>query len=495
MNNWFFSLQFRLILGFAIVLVLTLASVSVYIGYSANRVEEKINQLQEQARRERIEQTLSDYYAAAGGWGNLPTIIERIGVITGRRVTVFNDRGLVVGDSFGREDPEYAEITKSLIKAPIRYGGKTVGYVLFEPINVVVNAAQKRADLAVKQGMVTKRGTAYRINLMESAKPPDRLRSRFEEPPPPTLFADATNRSLLWAGLAAGIGGIMVISLVSKRTLRSVKILNEAASSLGRGDLSQRVPNSGRDEIGNLGHTFNSMAEGLENAEKQRHVLVADIAHELRTPLTNIQGYIEAVRDGVLEPDNTTIETIHQQVLYLARLMEDLRLLAETEGDDFHLNIEKTSINEVIQRAVEAFRQGAELKGVTITMNITPEIPVVNMDRTRITQVLNNLLSNAIRHTPDDGNITVSGKTVALSTVRITVSDSGEGITPEDLPFIFDRFYRADPSRTRSTGGAGLGLTIAKQLLEAHGGTISVENNTESGSNFVIDLPIDGPSL
>lgn len=496
MNNWFFSLQFRLILGFAIVLVLTLASVSVYIGYSANREEEKINQLQEQARRERIQRTLSYYYAAAGGWGgNLPTIIERMGLITGRRVTVFNDRGVVVGDSFGREDPEYAEIAKSLIKAPIRYGDKTVGYVLFEPINVVVNAAQKRADLAAKQGLVTKRGADYRLSLMESAQPPDRLRSRFVEPPPPALFADATNRSLLWAGLAAGIGGIMVISLVSKRTLRSVKTLNEAARSLGRGNLSQRVPNSGRDEIGNLGRTFNSMAEGLENAEKQRRNLVADIAHELRTPLTNVQGYIEAVRDGVLEPDNATIETIHQQVLYLARLMEDLSLLAETEGDDFHLNIEENSITEVVQRTVEAFRPGAEVKGVTITMNITPDIPLVNMDRTRITQVLNNLLSNAIRHTPDGGNITVSGKMVNQSSVRITISDSGEGITPEDLPFIFDRFYRADPSRTRSTGGVGLGLTIAKQLLEAHGGTISAENTTGSGSDFVIDLPISGPSL
>lgn len=286
----------------------------------------------------------------------------------------------------------------------------------------------------------------------------------------------------------------MVISLVSKRTLRSVRTLNEAAHRLGRGDLSQRVSTTGRDEIGDLSRTFNSMAEGLENAEKQRRNLVADIAHELRTPLTNVQGYIEAVRDGVLEPDNATIETIHQQVMYLARLMEDLKLLAETEADDFHLKTEVNSMTEVMQRTVEAFRPSAEVKDVTITMNITRELPLVNMDRTRITQVLNNLLSNAIRHAPDGGEVTLSAETVNQSSVRITVSDSGEGISPEDLPFVFDRFYRADPSRTRSTGGVGLGLTIAKQLLEAHGGTISAANTTGSGTDFVIDLPVGGPS-
>jgi signal transduction histidine kinase len=494
MSNWFFSLQFRLILGFATVLALTLGSVGAYIGFSANREEEKINQLQDQARRLRTEQTLSDYYAAVGGWERLPTVIERMGLITGHRITVFNDGGVVVGDSFGRKDPEYLELAESLRTTPIRDKDKTVGYVIFEPINVVVDAASKRADLLSEAGWLSRREANYRLNLMESARPPARLLSRLENPPPPTLFADATNRSLLWAGLVAGVGGIMAISLLHKRALRSVRTLNEAARSLGRGDLSQRVPDPGRDEIGNLSRTFNSMAEGLENAENQRRNLVADIAHELRTPLTNVQGYIEAVRDGVLEPDNATIETIHQQILYLARLMDDLKLLAETEADDFYLNIEENSMTEVVKRSVEAFRPSADLKNVAITAVMSPGLPLINMDRTRIAQVLNNLLSNAIRHTPRGGEVTVSGETVKQSSIRITVSDSGEGISSEDLPFIFNRFHRADPSRTRSTGGVGLGLTIAKQLVEAHGGTISVTSVTGQGTDFVIDVPMDGPS-
>ena len=461
MSNWFCTLQFRLILGFAVVLALTLGSVSAYIGYAAHREVEEIQQLQDQARQSRIEQTLSDYYAANGGWEGLQSVIERMGFVAGRRLTVLNDGGVVVGDSFGGQNLDYAKLTAHRKKTPIQHRDQTVGSVVFEPFDVV-------------------------------KVPPSRLRPRFQEPPP-TRFADATNQSLLWAGLAAGAGGIMLVSLVSRRALTSVRTLNAAARSLGRGDLSQRVPATGRDEMGELSRTFNSMAEGLERAETQRRNLVADVAHELRTPLTNVQGYVEAVRDGVLEPDSATIETIHQQVLYLARLMEDLRLLAETEAEDFRLRIEIDSMDEVVQRTVEAFRPSAEAKDVTISVDVAPELPLVKMDRTRITQVLNNLLSNAMRHTPGGGEVTVSAKAVDRSSVRVVVSDSGEGIPPEDLPFVFERFYRADPSRTRSTGGVGLGLTIAKQLVEAHGGTISAANTTGNGSRFVIDLPATGP--
>ena len=462
MSNWFFSLQLRLTLGFAVVLALTLGSVSAYIGYSANREVDKIEQLRDRAIRSRTEQTLSHFYAANGSWEGLQSAIERIGFLAGRRLTVLNDGGVVVGDSLGGRDLDYAKIAAHRKRTPILQDDRPVGSVVFGPFDVV-------------------------------KVPPDRLRPRFREPPP-TRFAEATNQSLLWVGLAAGAGGIMLVSLVSRRALRSVRTLNAAARSLGRGDLSQRVPTDGRDEMGELSRTFNSMAEGLERAEKQRRSLVADVAHELRTPLTNVQGYVEAVRDGVLKPDSATIETIHQQVLYLARLMEDLRFLAETEAEDFRLRTEIYSMVEVVQRTVEAFRPSAEAKDVTISVDAAPGLPLVKMDRTRITQVLNNLLGNAIRHTPGGGEVTVSAEAVDRSSVRVVVSDSGQGIPPEDLPFVFERFYRADPSRTRSTGGVGLGLTIAKQLVEAHGGAISAANTPGHGSRFVIDLPVSGPA-
>ena len=251
---------------------------------------------------------------------------------------------------------------------------------------------------------------------------------------------------------------------------------------------------SGRDEIGELTSTFNAMAEGLENAERQRRNMVADVAHELRTPLSNIRGYVEAVRDGVLEADAETIESIHRQTMYLSKLVEDLRLLAETEAADFQLDLEPGLLEEVVSRSVEAFRPQAQSKAIELAFNSGTDRAelsrrLVSIDRTRIEQVMNNLLQNAVEHTTEGGRIDVSvGE--SDETVSVTVADTGEGIPSEDLPHVFDRLYRADPSRTRSTGGAGLGLTIAKQLIEAHGGTIRVESTEGEGSRFTLTLPL-----
>jgi len=233
------------------------------------------------------------------------------------------------------------------------------------------------------------------------------------------------------------------------------------------------------------------MADGLENSERQRRNMVADVAHELRTPLSNIQGYIEAVRDGVLPPDATTIDTIHKQALNLAHLVEDLRVLVEAESPDFRLDRRPHSVNELVMASVEAFRPRAEAEGVTLVADVDREVPNVELDRTRIEQVVGNLLDNAIRHTVREGKVTVSTRTDA-SSLTVTVADSGEGISPEALPDIFERLYRVDPSRARTTGGAGLGLTIAKQLVEAHGGEIRAESDPGKGSRFSFRLPLGG---
>jgi signal transduction histidine kinase len=231
------------------------------------------------------------------------------------------------------------------------------------------------------------------------------------------------------------------------------------------------------------------MADGLENSERQRRNMVADVAHELRTPLSNIQGYVEAVRDGVLPADAATIETIHKQGLNLAHLVEDLRALAEAESPDLRLDRQPHSVNDLVAASVEAFQPRADAGGVSVGLDVDDRSPVAEIDRTRITQVVGNLLDNAIRHTPSGGSVTVSTRTVGAA-IRVAVADTGEGILTEVLPYVFERFYRADPSRARTTGGAGLGLTIAKQLVEAHGGTISVESTQGKGSLFVFTLPL-----
>jgi signal transduction histidine kinase len=209
----------------------------------------------------------------------------------------------------------------------------------------------------------------------------------------------------------------------------------------------------------------------------------------LRTPLSNIQGYLEAVKDGLLQPDSATVETIYQQVLQLAHLVEDLRLLALAEAGALRLDRELDSLEDVLRRSVEAVRPRAEARGVAVALEVPSGFPLVEIDRARIAQVVANLIENAVQHTPEGGEVAVLAEVIGPDT-RITVGDTGEGIPLEDLPYVFERFYRVDPSRSRSTGGVGLGLTIAKQLVEAHGGAIRVERAPGQGSRFIFELPL-----
>ena len=451
MPRWFFSLQFRLMVSFALVLALALGAVGSYIGYQAREEVARIQRDFEHVRRERVHRMVAQFYDAQGEWTGLQKVVERAGRLYSRHIVVTDTAGKVVGD------------TRIHLAAP---GGRVGDRVPFPIVN-----RGRRVGFVV---------------VMHSDLP--------EEVPEPPLsrFVEQTNRSLLWAGLAAGAGGILLVSLTSRRILSSVRTLNSAAQRLGRGDLSQRVPARGRDEIGELGRTFNAMADGLESSERQRRSMVADVAHELRTPLSNIQGYVEAVRDGVLPPDAATIDTIHRQGQDLAHLVEDLRVLAETESPDFRLDRQPHSVNEVVVASVEAFRPRAEVKGVVLEVEPDLADPWADLDRTRVGQVVGNLMDNAIRHTDAGGGVTVSVRADGPA-VEVTVADDGRGIPREDLPYLFERFYRVDQSRDRRTGGAGLGLTIAKHLVEAHGGEIRAESEPGMGSRLSFRLPRGSP--
>ena len=294
------------------------------------------------------------------------------------------------------------------------------------------------------------------------------------------------------AGLVAGVVGILLVLLFSRRMLGSIGNLTSAARRLGGGDLSSRATVRGNDEVAELGHAFNNMADALENSERQRRTMVADVAHELRTPLANIQGHVEAMQDGLMQPNADNLSAVHQQTLHLNHLVSDLRLLAETEASELSLEMEPTSIEDVISDAVASFRPRADAASVQLTTDVDDTLPVVEVDRYRIRQALGNLLDNAIRHTPSGGNVTVSAQRHDAG-VRIEVADTGPGISPEDLAHVFDRLYRVDPSRDRSTGGSGLGLTITRQLVEAHGGAVWAESELGSGSRFGFDLPASHP--
>jgi signal transduction histidine kinase len=301
-------------------------------------------------------------------------------------------------------------------------------------------------------------------------------------------FVGAVNRSFIIAGLIAGVAALLVTLLLSRRILGPIEALTGAVRRLERGDLSQRVEVHTKDEIGELAHAFNAMADGLARTEQLRRNMVSDIAHELRTPLTNLRCQIEALQDGLAKPSSDVLQSLHEEAMLLKTLIDDLQDLALAEAGQLRLDSEAVSVLEAGKQAMTAFEAQAEGKGIALKINMPSDLPSVYADAKRVGQILRNLLANAIAHTPSGGVVEVTARTKD-DAVELVVSDTGTGIEPEHLPNIFERFYRVDGSRARSTGGAGLGLAIVKQLAEAQGGGVRVESEVGKGTTFIIKLP------
>jgi two-component system sensor histidine kinase BaeS len=291
--------------------------------------------------------------------------------------------------------------------------------------------------------------------------------------------------------LATALGVLLLAALVTvfagRRLVRPIQALTNAAQRMATGDRAARVAVSGNDEVSRLGHAFNAMASSIERNEQQRRVMVSDVAHELRTPLSNIRGYLEAGEDGVVPLDRTLIRSLLEETALLERLVSDLQELALADAGMLRLHPEQHDVTELAQQAVAAHRTQAEAAGVTLGLSATgPAITTV--DPARIRQALGNLVANAVKFTPSGGSVSVSVRG-GREGVELSVTDTGPGIGPEHLPHLFDRFYRADPSRSRSTGGSGLGLAITKHLVEAHDGWVGVSSTPGRGSVFTIRLP------
>ncbi len=302
-------------------------------------------------------------------------------------------------------------------------------------------------------------------------------------------FNTSVNRSLIIAIALAGMVGLLLTYLLSRSILKPVDELINAARAMEKGDLSQRVTVSSKGELGELAHAFNAMAEGLTRLEQLRQNMVTDVAHELRTPLSNVRGYLEALRDGVMEPTPETIASVYEEAMLLNRLVDDLQELAMAEAGQLKLVCQPVDIREVIDKSVQSLKSRAIEKEVSLERDLPDDLPLVEADAERLGQVLRNLMKNAIVNTPSGGKITIQARTVE-SQVEVSVQDNGTGISAEHLPYVFERFYRADQSRARSTGGAGLGLAIVKQLVEAQGGQVAIDSQVDAGTRVSFTSPI-----
>lgn len=505
MLNWFFGLQGRLTLGFALVLALSITGVSAYSAYATRVETDKFAAEIETARTERAEQLVRETFQVSQDWDEVQYAVQQVGNLFGWRVAFENDSGLIVADSHELVRnaqgvlETYAERFASptrFTKRPVLVNGELIGYMLVDE-----RPSRKERPLSMREfyssfvtGVIgdtqrTQQPPPPRPTQVPSASTETLVAEVLEFVDPPlSNLQSSFQRSLLIAGIAAGFAGLLIVSLLTRQALAPVRNLTAAASSLGAGDLSQRVPESGSDEIGILANTFNTMASDLELAIDQRRQLTADVAHELRTPLTNIQGYLEAIKDGVVEADEETISTLHTQTIHLSNLIEDLRILAIADAGALALNKSHGSPVEVIRDSVLHFAQRARERQVELSFDDTGSDTYIDFDETRIRQIVSNLIENALTHTPNDGRIDVVAEGLEHG-LEISVSDSGVGMSEHDLPRIFDQFYRADQSRTRATGGAGLGLTIVKRLVEAHGGEISVSSKPDEGTTFRVFLP------
>jgi len=303
-------------------------------------------------------------------------------------------------------------------------------------------------------------------------------------------FARATLVSLAVATTAATLAAVAVGVFVTRRAVRPIRELSRAASAVAEGNYAVRVPETGfGSELATLNTAFNQMAQDIAATERTRAEMLRDLAHELRTPLTSVRGYHEAIADGVLPADRDTFSRVDAELSRIERLVEDLGTVSRAEERRLDLRLRPVHVADLVTSAADSAALSYQHTGVTVRADPATDDSQVRVDPDRLHEALANLIANAVQHTPTGGTVTLRSRTTT-SGVQIDVADSGEGIAAEHLSRVFERFYRVDAGRSRDTGGSGIGLTITRALLKAHGGHIRVESpGLGQGTTFVISLP------
>ena len=487
----FHSLQVRLTIGFACILLIAIALVS---GYSAFETRNEITKLAkeiEKVRNLRAEELVRNTYTANKNWQDVQYAVQQVGNLYGWHVMVLDSEGNIVSNSHDliyEPKPLPVIVETKMQRRPLVINGKIFGWML-------VNENPRMLPTAPLQ--LTQNPNPISNNNLsvdeKSGEQTDRIVSEVLEvvEPPLTSLQTTFQNSLIIAGSAAILAGLLVVSVFTRQSLKPVRDLTNAAKKIGSGDFSHRVEVESDDEIGTLSKTFNRMITELESLQKERREMTAHIAHELRTPLTNIRGYLEGIKDQVIKPDKSTINIVHDQTIHLTKLVEDLRTLSMAEAESLDLDIKPGNLSDLIESSITDFSPRAKKDGVKIRSDAQNSLNMehVRFDQTRMKQIIANLIENALSYSNRGDEIRIETNNSNSYTVEINVIDTGSGIPELELNKIFDQFFRVDKSRSRKTGGAGLGLTIVKKLVEAHGGTISVESKLGVGTKFRISLP------
>ena len=302
-------------------------------------------------------------------------------------------------------------------------------------------------------------------------------------------FRAAVNEIVVYATLAALFAALVASMFVSRQIVNPIQRMMRASQRIAAGDYHERVQEDSHDELGELAHSFNRMARALEKTEQRRLELIGNVAHELRTPLTGIHVLMEGLIDGLVPGDLSTYVDMQREVARLQRLVDDLQQLSRAEAGQLRFDFQSIDPSKLLRDAADRLRPQFEDKDVRLSLHVPATLPEVRADPDRLTQVVFNLLGNALQYTEKGGEVSIR---VADETehLRVTVIDTGIGIAPDDLPYVFERFYRVDKSRSRAGGGSGIGLTIARHIVEAHGGVIEASSSGKGqGSTFTFTMP------
>jgi two-component system sensor histidine kinase BaeS len=454
-------MRLRLILSFLIVVFVSIASMMIIARIKTANEIRTFMYSGEMTGNEELVSRLEDYYQANKGWQGIDRLFTERGHGMrmgqgqgmmggmGNDIRLLNAQGEVLIDTSGLED-QVAVTREDINNAlPIVINKQTVGYLL-----------------SSNGSMVISRGNEAKL-------------------------VKRVNRAAIIAGLITAILSLVIVSFLAYKLFQPIHELTLATERIAEGDLSQRVPVHGDDELATLGSAFNRMADSLEKAENNRRVMTADIAHELRNPLAVQRANLEAMQDGIYDMTPENVQPLIDQNLLLTRLVEDLRTLALADAGQLELVRVDADFPALVKRALERFQPQADTKNIRLELINTATCPPIFIDPGRIEQILGNLLSNAFRFTPESGKISLEINCTPKN-IRLDVHDSGPGIPEESLPHLFERFYRADKARSRAEGGSGLGLAIARKIAEAHGGSLTAANHPQGGAVISLTLPFSG---